>query len=240
MIEWLEAHDAQPIEIDTDGIYFVPPDYKGSKDQIRNSMEAFRAELSASLPAGIEVEFDGEYVAMFSYKMKNYALLDADGNMTIKGAALKSRGLEHYQRSFLRRMIRMKLEERENELPALRQEFEDAIRQRQWPIEKFLKTENLQDSPEAYQKKRDKGKGSRRASYELVLASARQYKAGDQVAYYVTGDKKNVAVHENSKLATDWDPDKRDENVAYYLGKLDSLYKKFGGIEGDARQGELF
>ena len=240
MIDWLRGQGAEPIEIDTDGIYFVPPPFKGSDAEIGDQMTAFREAFAESLPEGIEIEFDGEYVSMYSYKMKNYALLDAKGEMVIKGAALKSRGLERFQRTFLRKMIRMKLEDREGELPALRQSFDDAIARREWPIEAFAKTENLQGSLDAYAAKRDRGKGSRRAAYELAIASGRAYNAGDQVAYYVTGEKKTVAIHESSKLISDWNPDRRDENVTYYRGKLEALYKKFGGPEGNARQGELF
>jgi len=240
MIDELRAVGAQPIEIDTDGIYFVPPSFGGAPKKAAVAMGEFRATFAESLPEGIEVEFDGEYVSMYSYKMKNYALLDAKGEMVIKGAALKSRGLERFQRTFLSKMIRMKLEDRESELPALRLACDNAIARREWPIEEFAKTENLQGSLDAYAAKRARGKGSRRAAYELALASGRTYKAGDQVAYYVTGDKKSVAVHENSKLVSEWDPDRRDENVVYYRGKLDALYKKFGGPEGDARQAELF
>jgi DNA polymerase I len=240
MIDRLRELDAEPIEIDTDGIYFVPPPFEGSADEVVSQMDGFRKAFAESLPEGIEVEFDGEYVSMYSYKMKNYALLDAKGEMVIKGAALKSRGLERFQRTFLRKLIRMKLEDREDELPTLRQSYDDAIARREWPIEEFAKTENLQGSLDAYASKRDKGKGSRRAAYELALASGRAYNAGDQVAYYVTGEKKTVAVHENSKLIADWNPDRRDENVTYYRGKLEALYKKFGGPEGGARQGELF
>jgi hypothetical protein len=36
---------------------------------------------------------------------------------------------------------------------------------------------------------------------------------------------------------SDWDPANRDENVAYYLAKLEALNKKFG-IE-QPQQGEL-
>ena len=50
------------------------------------------------MPAGIRLEIDGRYAAMFSYKMKNYVLLDAAGEMTIRGSGLKSRGLERFQR----------------------------------------------------------------------------------------------------------------------------------------------
>src|SRR5213082_2409947 len=50
MIEWLKAEGAQVIEVDTDGIYFVPPRDKGAGE--------LRDALAKELPPGIEVEFD--------------------------------------------------------------------------------------------------------------------------------------------------------------------------------------
>lgn len=87
MVDWLRQRGADVIEIDTDGIYFTPP-----KD---TTWDGLYEELAATLPKGIEVEFDARYAAMFSYKAKNYALLSEDGKLSIKGAALKSRGLEN-------------------------------------------------------------------------------------------------------------------------------------------------
>ena len=222
MIKWLCENKAEPVEIDTDGIYFVPPEGVKSSE-----LDEFRLKFSQSLPEGIEIEFDGEYCAMYSYKMKNYVLLTADGEMIIKGAALKSRGLEPFQRNFMRESIRLKLEQRDDELPKLKKKFEEAIRGKKWPVSMFAKTENLQDSPVTYSSKRGEGKRSRSAVYELALRSGRDYRAGDQLSYYVTGEKKSVAVNANAKLAAEWRPDKRDENIAYYLAKLDTLYEKF-------------
>ncbi len=65
------------------------------------------SELAKELPPGIEVEFDEQFDAMFSYKAKNYALLTRDGEVIIKGGALKSRGLEKFQRVFLEEMIKL-------------------------------------------------------------------------------------------------------------------------------------
>ncbi len=254
MIAWLRKHGARPIEIDTDGIYYVPPGSaldlglnsdEGAGGHTLSTLspksradpkEEFREAFAASLPEGIEIEFDGEYRSMYSYKMKNYALLSEDGEMLIKGAALKSRGLELFQREFLRELIRYRLEGRESEIPALRSRYEEAINERQWPIEKLSKVENLQDSPETYAAKRAGGKRARSAAYELALSSPREYRAGDQVSYYVTGNKKSVKVYEAAKLTSDWDPENRDENVPYYLGKLAALYKKFAEAP---EQGEL-
>ncbi len=245
MISWLKEHGAVPVEIDTDGIYFVPPANaagegkragRKSGSALGEDMVGFRKKMADFLPSGIEIEFDGEYVSMYSYKMKNYALLSANGEMIIKGAALKSRGLEPFQRNFLREVIRLKLEKREKDIKVLKDSYEKAIRAGLWPIEQFAKTETLQESPSKYAAEVGRNGKSRRAVYELAVKSGREYRAGDQLSYYITGVKKNVAVHENSKLVSEWDPERRDENVAYYLEKMDSLYEKFGLAD---MQGEL-
>ena len=238
MVLNLEELGAKPVEIDTDGIYYIPPE-----DAVKGeARERFRDAFCKKLPEGITVEFDDEFVSMYSYKMKNYALLRTDGEIVIKGAALKSRGLERFQRDFLRRLIALKLEGKEQEIPKLKQSFDRALQERTMPIEDLAKTENLSDSLDVYVRKRDQEGGAKRAPYELALQAEKKYRAGDQVAYYVTGTRKNVAVHESAKLVSDWDPSQRDENVAYYQAKLDALYKKFGGVpvaESPA-QGELF
>ena len=237
MIEWLRKHGATPIEIDTDGIYFVPPSFEGDGKKRATQLEEFREKFAASLPDGIQIEFDGEYRAMYSYKMKNYALLGHDGEMVIKGGALKSRGLEPFQREFLREMIRSYLEGEADHIPLLKAEYEAAIRDHQWPIERLAKTETLQESLATYAGKIGEGRRGKSATYELALKSGREYRTGDQISYYVTGNKKSVAVHAAGKLVTDWNPEDRDENVPYYLAKLESLYKKFGCPE--TAQGEF-
>ncbi len=115
MIGWLQQQGCDVIELDTDGIYFVPPKTHSSPEQA----EALVAELAATLPEGIEVELDGRYPAMFSYKIKNYALLNASGQLTIKGSGLRSRGLERFQRQFLRDLILLLLTDREEQVSRL-------------------------------------------------------------------------------------------------------------------------
>jgi DNA polymerase elongation subunit (family B) len=80
------------IEMDTDGIYFQFPDGAGAD---------FASQVTAVLPDGIDLEFDACYPAMFSYKAKNYALLNSDCSVELTGAALKSRALEPFQRKFI-------------------------------------------------------------------------------------------------------------------------------------------
>jgi DNA polymerase I len=219
MVEWLRQRGAEVIEIDTDGIYFTPP-----KDA---SWDGLYRELAATLPAGIEVEFDARYAAMFSYKAKNYALLSEDGKLSIKGAALKSRGLEKFQRVFIERAVRALCEGKPEVIPSMHAEFAKALRERSWEPEMLAKTEALQDSLEAYQKKIATSSRNRSAAFELALKSGRKMQAGDRVSYYITGTKKTVKAYESAKLLEEWDPQNRDENTAYYLAKLDELAGKF-------------
>lgn len=227
ILRFLEKYGARPIEADTDGIYFVPPEFKKAGES-----ETFRAELSSSLPAGIDIEFDGEYKAMFSYKMKNYALLGEEGEIIIKGAALKSRGLEPYLRSFLRDYLRLKLESNESSIPELKTQFEGKIAKGLFPVAQLAKTENLKEAPATYSAKIARGGRGRNAAYEVALRSGRVYEAGDQVSYYITGTKKTVAMHEAARLVSEWNPEKRDENFAYYTAKLDALYNRLQSGEG--------
>ena len=39
-----------------------------------------------------------------------------------------------------------------------------------------------------------------------------------------------MSVHSSAKLVAEWDPNKRDENVTYYLAKLDALIGKFDSV----------
>jgi DNA polymerase elongation subunit (family B) len=71
---------------------------------------------------------------------------------------------------------------------------------------------------------------NRAAAYELALASGRDYKPGEQVSYYITGTTRKVAAYENAKLASAFDPQNRDENIDYYVAKLDELVKKFASV----------
>ena len=220
MIEWLNGHGASVIEVDTDGIYFVPPD-KIDIDQLQKG-------LAKELPPGIEVEFDEQFDAMFSYKAKNYALLTKDGDVIIKGGALKSRGLEKFQRVFLEEMIKLIMEGKSEAIVDLRIQFEKKIRNREWNIGMLMKTDTLQDSLDKYRAKIAGSARNRAAAYELALASGRAYKPGDQISYYIKTTTKKLPAYEAARLATDFDPQNRDENVDYYIAKLDELVKKFG------------
>ena len=157
-----------------------------------SNIEQLQTGLAKELPQGIEVEFDEQFEAMFSYKAKNYALLTRDGDVIIKGGALKSRGLEKFQRVFLEEMIKRIMEGKAETISDLRNQFEKKIRNREWHIDMLMKTDTLQDSLEKYRAKIAGSARNRAAAYELALASGRSYKPGDQVSYYIKSTAKKV------------------------------------------------
>ncbi len=92
----LDRHGAKPIEVDTDGVYFTPPDGIATERE----EEDFIATIgSLALPDGVRLAHDGRYEKMLSLKLKTYALLDYSGSLTLKGSSLRSRRME---RCFLR------------------------------------------------------------------------------------------------------------------------------------------
>jgi len=209
---------ATVVEVDTDGIYFVPP---------AASEADLVSLLSAVLPEGIQLELDGRYVAMFSYKMKNYVVLDERGKLLIKGSGLRSRGIELFQRLWMEEMFRLLLTGRRHEIPALVSRWEEDFRAHRVPLKQFMKTETLQESLAVYRQKLQAGARNVGAAYELAQGSSRAYQPGDQISYYVTGDSKRVKVNEAAKLAAEWSVTAPDENTAYYVAKLQELYEKF-------------
>jgi DNA polymerase elongation subunit (family B) len=197
-------------------------------------IDQLRQGLAKQLPPGIEVDFDEQFDAMFSYKAKNYALLTRSGEVIIKGGALKSRGLEKFQRVFLEEMIKLIMQGKPEEIPLLRDQFEKQIRNREFPIEMLMKSDTLQDSLEKYRAKIAGSARNRAAAYELALVSGRGYRPGDQISYYIKTTPKKVAAYEAAKLASEFDPQNRDENSDYYVAKLNELVKKFSGITAEA------
>jgi DNA polymerase elongation subunit (family B) len=222
-VAWLKQQNAKIIEVDTDGIYFVPPDHVETEVEEKR----FIAELGKTLPKGIELELDGRYPAMFSYKIKNYALLDPQGRLRIKGSGLRSRGLELFQREWLEDMLLLLLKDQKEQIPALFNRYlEDIVKHRK-DITWLMKTETLQESLDSYQAKIRAKKRNAAAPYELALKSERPFQPGDQISYYVTGTKAKMKISDNCKLATAWNPRQPDENIEHYKAKLNELFEKF-------------
>lgn len=223
MIELLTAEGARPIEVDTDGIYFKPPEICRTCEDERGLVE----RISRALPEGIEVDLDGRYRSMFAYKAKNYALLCYDGRLLIKGSGLHSRGEKPYLREFMRDLIERLLSGSGDTVGRLYEEYCDRLRSKTLDVVWVARVETLSDSPDSYREKVRAGTRNRSASFEIALASGRLYRPGDQISYYVSGSGRDATAYEQCRPVNAFDPQHPDINIPYYIEKLRQVKKRF-------------
>lgn len=228
MMRAIEKKGGRVVEVDTDGVLFVPPPEAEGEAAERQ----FVQEISAEMPEGIRIGFDGRFARMLSYKKKNYALLDYDGHLKFKGSSLVSRSIERFGRQYVREAVRLLLDEDIQALHDLYLRYRDRILAHDWKdVDSFSRTETLKDSIDQYRADVAAGKRTRAASYELAIqhaeATGLPVRVGDRISYYVTGTGPNVTTYDNSRLAAEWNPAAPDENTAYYLKRLDEFSRKF-------------
>ncbi len=129
----LEATGAIPIEVDTDGVYFVPPpEIEGEDAEAR-----YVVELGKALPSGIRLAHDGSYDGMLSLRLKNYALLERDGSLTMRGSSLRSRQLERLFRDFLQSSASSFIQRQDDDVRTAYFALAERIRERSIPVSAF-------------------------------------------------------------------------------------------------------
>lgn len=223
IIKQVELYNGTVIEVDTDGLYFLPPDNVRGNDQ----EQAFVQRLSATLPEGITLAYTDHYKKMLSYKKKNYALLTQDEKIIIKGSSLTSRSMERFIRRYLRECIECLLHVNLNDLHQLYVTYAHRIRNHEIDVYDFCRTETLRDSLERYDAELTAGKRKPAAAYEVAKRAGLIVRPGQSISYYVTGSHAGIKIADNAKLAEEWDPNFPDENTTYYLSRLDDASSKF-------------
>ena len=235
LIDEFTQHGCTILEADTDGIYL-------SSEKYFAKPEALLELVAPILPDGIELEHDGRYTAMWCYKMKNYALFDGR-KITIKGSALRSRGIEPFLKKLSDQLIRFLLGASADSPIDLLEDYRKRLPERAVPVEELAKSETLNQMPEVYERLIGEGGKPRRASAEVALQLTPRPRMGERVSYYITAKAKGktsdwqraraLALYD---AAAPYDPD-------YYLEKLDDWLERYGvflGVKprGDG-QGEL-
>ncbi|HJZ49740.1 MAG TPA: DNA polymerase domain-containing protein [Roseiflexaceae bacterium] len=165
------------IEADTDGVYFaVPAGWDAERER------ALVAEIGTTLPAGIRLEYEGRYRSMLSHEIKNYALLTYDGQLIVRGGALRSSRSEPFGERFLRQALRYAMTGDVAELRNVYMDVVAAIRERALRAADLATRVRLTKTPEAYQESRA---GHREAAYEALLAAGRtEWAPGERVRCY--------------------------------------------------------
>lgn len=160
LIEELERTGSKVIEVDTDGVYFQPPeDVQGQEAE-----EAYVQRIATTLPPGIRLSFDGRYRAMISVKTKNYALLDYEGNWTYKGASLRSRADEPYGRQFIAEVLQKLVEGDREGIARLYRETILRILNGEVPIQELARRERITEKTFTSESKRKAAEAARGAS----------------------------------------------------------------------------
>jgi DNA polymerase elongation subunit (family B) len=223
IIRALRERNCKVIEVDTDGVYFVPP--PDVNDEVSEQQTV--ASLAGTMPEGISLVMDGRYRRMLSYRKKNYALLGYDNRLLIRGSSLISRSMERFARSYIRHCIEHILN---NDIDGLHRLFVEAattIQSRSMDVADFARSEVLHDPLDQYTREVERGDRNRSAVYEVALATGKRYRTGDRIAYYITGTDPGVRIAEACKSADEWDPHFPDENSAFYLRRLNELSSRF-------------
>jgi DNA polymerase elongation subunit (family B) len=216
LLDELGRRGATLIEADTDGVLFslASPD---GRVPTQEEEAAFVEAVARAMPAGIQVEHDGRYRAMYSYHEKNYALLDYDVEgvagfqrrepVRVVGVAFRSTKTERFVEQFLLQGVGCALRGDPGGLRALYRQTCRALRRREIPTPDVCVTMPLTKTAETY------GQLQRKEEpYEVYLAAGNTtWKQGQRIHYYqARGTKKLLA-----EGACDYDPE-------FYVNRLRS------------------
>ncbi len=230
------------IEADTDGVYFAVP-ATWTEEQERQLV----TDIGAELPAGIRLEYEGRYRAMFSHEVKNYALLTYDGQLIVHGVALRSSRAEPFGERFLRQALFGTMT---GDVVGARNAYlqtTEALRQRAFPASDVAARVRLSKSPEAYRAARA---GHVEQAYEALLRAGRtRWAPGERVRFYrslggdpiwIPDESEDISFDEAGRVEvraeehgtnepllssiTDDVKDQRDYDVDHYLRLLVTSY----------------
>lgn len=194
IVEELERSGSRVVEVDTDGVYFQPPE--GVTDE--EAELAYIDRIGDALPEGIRLAHDGRYRAMISLKMKNYVLEKYSGDKVFRGSALRSRAEEPFLLQFLAEMTDCLLRNEPSAAIDLYRSIADRIESGEMTIEDIARRERVTD------------KTFTSAGRKRLARAAGQAKVGDYVMVYQRNDRSIGLAEEYA----------RDEDRDYLLQKL--------------------
>lgn len=204
----LERTGARVIEIDTDGVYFVPP--SGTTGQAAE--EGYVAAIGATLPRGINLAFDGRYRGMISLKTKNYVLQEYDGTLVMRGSSLRSRREEPYLRRFLHEAAELLVSDAREALRDLYFTTAARLQTHELPPRDFARWETITH------------KTFRSEANRRLAAVAQGQRIGERISVYQRTDG-------SLGLLDDW---QGDEDVTYLLRRLREVAARFADLYEDS------
>jgi DNA polymerase elongation subunit (family B) len=211
----LAARGVTLLEADTDGVYFAVPESWTEDDE-----RCVVAEVAALLPPLVQLELEGRYAAMLSHEPKNYALLEYDGSLILRGVAFRSSRAEPYGEAFLREAISRLLV---GDVVGVRETYVRtivALRARSLPTHDVSSRVRLTKSPGEYAESRAK---RRELAYEALIASGHtSWSRGDRVRVYRKENGEGGVVESFDDDEPSADP--RDYDAEHYVRLLRGSY----------------
>ena len=238
LIEEFQKHGCVILEADTDGIYLSTEEYFLKPAELL-------ATVQTILPRGIELEHDGTYDAMFCYKAKNYALAAQTEEITLRGSALRSRGIEPLSEGedlsdhLIAYLLGTSSASPVTEVERLRQ----SITNRLHPVTDLAKSESLSQNPAAYEQWVAGGGKPRRAAAEVALQMNPRPRMGERISYYIGPKAKGqTSDWQRARPLAAYDAVNAPYAVDYYIVKIDDWLERYGrflGIRPNTSQQEL-
>jgi DNA polymerase elongation subunit (family B) len=215
-VQALRDRAARPIEVDTDGVYFVPPPSMATLDE----EQAFIDEVGSVLPEGIRLAHDGRFKAMLSLRLKTYGLLTYDDRIILKGSALRNRRMEPCFRTFLEVASKDFLLDRPEQARQAYFRLAERILARELSLEEFSQWAMLHEDTLPNQPRLKR----------LVDRAPAQLRAGERIAMYERQDGELALIEEYQA----------DENQVYLLRRLYETAARFESLFENPAEFEAF
>jgi len=205
IVQVLRAQDCRVIEADTDGAYFVAPPGEDPALIIARANDA--------IDEGLHLICEERYPAMLSVKAKNYALRRADGEIVLRGSALKSNREEPFGSSLMRSIATALIDGRPADVAQIVRDLVERVRDgRLMPIE-FARRESVTQ-------KTFNTPGNRRLAQALFDKGV------------VVGDKVNIYRRQGGELAL-MEEYADDEDRGHYHKRIGDFVARFGDLLSD-------
>ncbi len=200
---------ASVIEVDGDCITFeVPEGWDGAAE------DSAAARAAAYLPAGVELEVQKRYVAVYARAPGISISLDEAGAITLIGPAFRAGRLERFGEAFMHRAAPFVLS---GDLIGLRRVFVETVdwlRMGQIPLEDLCVQATLHKSPQQHRRG-----GTHEEPYEVLLAAGiRSWRVGQRIRYFRARGGEPRLLQQTDGLSP------AEADTEYYIQRLCQLY----------------
>ncbi|MDQ3810640.1 MAG: ribonuclease H-like domain-containing protein [Chloroflexota bacterium] len=209
LLRVLESRGCRIIESDGEQVLAATPRdwHPGAEREVAEAARAF-------LPRGVEVEFVGQYRAVYARAPHSAILLGLDGSVTLVGDSFRAARLERFGETFLERAAPHVLL---GDAVALRRLFLDLVQQlrsAEIPLEDLSVPVTLHKSAAQYRRGL-----AREEPYEVLLAAGvRSWRIGQRIRYFRARGGQPRLLREGETLSP------AEADAEYYVQRLASVY----------------